>query len=41
MKIVWRAAEGLSYGPYLVAGLAVNVVAVGSLVRRFDRIVHR
>jgi len=41
MKIVWQAAAGLSYIPYLLAGLAVNVIAVGLLARRFDRIVHR
>jgi fluoroquinolone transport system permease protein len=41
MKMVWQSAAGLSYGPYLVSGLAVNIAAVGLLVRRFDRIVHR
>ncbi len=41
MKIVWQAADGLPYAPYLAAGLAVNVLAVGLLVRRFERIVHR
>ena len=38
---VWQAADGLPYAPYLVAGLAVNLVAVGLLVRRFERIAHR
>lgn len=41
MKMVWQAADGLPYAPYLIAGLAVNVVAVGLLMRRFERIVHR
>ena len=41
MKIIWLAAEGQPYAPYLVAGLVVNVASVGLLVRRFDRIVHR
>lgn len=41
MKIVWQAADGLPYAPYLVAGLAVNAASVGLLMRRFDRIVHR
>jgi fluoroquinolone transport system permease protein len=41
MKMVWQAADGLPWGPYAVAGLAVNIVAVGLLMRRFDRIVHR
>ncbi len=41
MKIIWLAAEGQPYGPYLVAGLVVNVAAVGLLLRRFDRVVHR
>ncbi len=41
MKMVWQAADGLPYAPYLVVGLAVNVVAVGLLLHRFDRVVHR
>lgn len=41
MKMVWQAADGLPYGHYLIAGLAVNVVAVGLLVRRFERIAYR
>ncbi len=41
MKLVWLAAEGRPYGLYLAVGLGVNVVAVGLLMRRFDRIVHR
>ena len=41
MKMVWLAADGRPYGVYLVAGLVVNVAAVGLLLRRFDRVVHR
>jgi len=41
MKMVWQAADGLPYAPYLVAGLAVNLVAVGLSVHRFERIAHR
>lgn len=41
MKVVWLAAEGRSYGVYLAVGLSVNVAAVGLLMQRFDRIVHR
>ena len=41
MKMVWLAAAGEPYWPYLVAGLFVNVVAVGWLMARFERVVHR
>ncbi|MGD8328487.1 MAG: hypothetical protein PVJ49_03570 [Acidobacteriota bacterium] len=41
MKMVWLAAAGEPWGAYLAVGLAVNVAAVGLLVRRFDRFVHR
>lgn len=41
MKMVWLAADGEPYASWLVAGLAVNVIAVGLLIRRFDRFVHR
>jgi len=41
MKIVWLAADGQPWAPYFVAGLGVNLVAVGLLLRRFDRFVHR
>ena len=41
MKMVWLAAEGRPYGVYLAAGLVVNLVAVGLLMKRFDRVVHR
>lgn len=41
MKMVWLTADGRPYGVYLVAGLVVNVAAVGLLLRRFDRVVHR
>ena len=41
MKMIWLAAGHQPYGAYLVAGLIVNMAAVGLLLRRFDRIVYR
>ncbi len=37
MKIVWQAAAGEPWRSYAVAGLFVNGVAVGLLLRRFRR----
>lgn len=41
VKIVWRAAAGQPYALYLVVGVVVNVIAVGLLMKRFQRVVHR
>ena len=41
MKMIWLAADHQPYGAYLVTGMVVNVAAVGLLLRRFDRVVHR
>jgi fluoroquinolone transport system permease protein len=41
LKIFWLAGSGQSYWGYVVAGLAVNVLALWLLMRRFDRLLHQ
>ncbi len=41
LKLFWRAVEDQPYGIYLIIGLAINVLAVGLLVQRFNVVVHR
>lgn len=41
LKVFWLAAAGQGYGPYLVTGLAVNLLALALLLRRFQTVVHR
>ncbi len=41
MKIVWLAAEGRPYALPLMIGLVINSLALGLLLWRFRKIVHR
>ena len=41
MKMVWLATTGEGYALYAVVGLAVNVVALAVLLRRFNTVLHR
>ena len=41
LKVFWLAAAGQPYAIYLVVGLGVNLLALGLLLRRFNRVVHR
>jgi fluoroquinolone transport system permease protein len=41
LKIFWLAGSGQSFWGYVVTGLAVNVLALWLLMRRFDRLLHQ